>query len=88
MHILRKELRQVAELWNKHIISPSKFGNNSGPRGKPDCIFFLPNLYSTENYQISIAFDELEEIDDAVMCPADVTDEFNEFATCVMEGVG
>ena len=88
MQILRKELHQVAELWNEHIISPSKFGNNSGPRGKPDCMFFLPHLYGTENYQINIALDELEEFDDAVMCPADVTDEFNEFATCLMDEFG
>ena len=73
MQILRKELHQVAELWNKPIISP---------------IFFLPHLDGTENYQINIAFDELEEFDDAVICPADVTDEFNEFATCVMDELG
>ena len=88
MQILRKELHQVAELWNEHVISPSKFGNNSGPRGKPDCMFFLPHLYDTENYQVTIALDELEEFDHAAMCPADVTDEFNEFATCVMDELG
>ncbi len=88
MQILRKELHQVAQLWNEHIISPSKFGNSSGPRGKPDCMFFLPHLYDTENYQVTIAFDELEELDHTAMCPADVTDEFNEFATCVMDELG
>ena len=51
-------------------------------------MFFLPHLYGTENYQINIACDELQEFDDAVMCPADVTDEFNEFATCVMDELG
>ena len=85
MHILRKELYQVAELWNEHI---SKFGNSSGPRRKPDCKFFLPHLYSTENYQIIIASDELEKIDYATMCPANVCNEFKEFATCVMDQYG
>ncbi len=88
MQILRKELHQVAQLWNEHIISPSKFGNSSGPRGKPDCMFFLPHLYDTENYQVTIAFDELEELAHTAMCPADVTDEFNEFATSVMDELG
>jgi hypothetical protein len=72
MHLLRKELYQVAELWNQHIISSSKFGNSSGPRGRPDCMYFLPHLYETENYQVTIAPIELEEFDHATMHPADV----------------
>lgn len=88
MHILRKELHQVAELWNQHIISSSKFGNSSGPRGRPDCLYFLPHLYGTENYQTAIASNELEEFDHSTMCPADVCDEFKEFALCIMDELG
>ena len=88
MHILRKELYQVAELWNQHIISSSKFGNSSGPRGRPDCMYFLPHLYGTENYQATIASNELEEFNHSSMCPADVCDEFKEFASCIMDELG
>ena len=79
---------QVAELWNQHIISSSKFGNSSGPRGRPDCMYFLPHLYGTENYQATIASNELEEFDHSSMCPADVCDEFKEFASCIMDELG
>ena len=40
MDILRDELHKVAEMWNQHIIVPSKFANNNGPRGRPDVMFF------------------------------------------------
>ena len=33
MDILRDELHKIAEMWNQHIIAPSKFANNNGPRG-------------------------------------------------------
>lgn len=46
MQILRNELHQVAEMWNQHVLASSKFGNSSGPRGRPDCMFFLPT-YTT-----------------------------------------
>lgn len=51
-------------------------------------MFFLPHLYDTENCQVTIPPNELDEFDHAAMCPADVTDEFNEFGTCVMEELG
>ena len=55
-----------------------------------DCIsmFFLVHLYETENHQVTIVFEELEEFDHAAMCPTGVTDEFNEFFTCVMDKLG
>ena len=51
MQILRDKLHQVAELWNQHLIASSKFGNSSGPRGRPDCMFFLPHLFDSEGYK-------------------------------------
>ncbi len=35
-------------------------------------MYFLPHLYETENYQVTIAPIELEEFDHATMHPADV----------------
>eukprot|EP00794_Sanderia_malayensis_P013298 gene13298-14671_t len=85
MSILRKELHKVAESWNQHIISRSKFGNSSGPRGRPDCMHFLPNLYDVEDCKVDIDLDEIEEFyDDAAMNVRDYSEEFEEFALTVM----
>ena len=81
MQILRNELKEVAEMWNQHIIASSKFENSSGPRGRPDCMFFLPHLYNSENYKVPVDPQELEEfIDKSTMCLADWSQEFEEFA--------
>ena len=32
--------------WNSHIISKSR---NSVPRGRPDSMFYLPNLFEAED---------------------------------------
>ena len=89
MHIIRKELDQAAELWNQHIISSSKFGNSSGPRGKPDCMYFLPHLYQTKDYKLEVELEEVEEfIDNATMCPPDFSQESEEFASVVMGELG
>ena len=61
MQILRNELNEVAEMWNQHIIASCKFGNSSGPRGRPDCMFFLPHLYNSKNYKLTVDPQELEE---------------------------
>lgn len=89
MQVLRNELHQVAEMWNQHLIASSKFGNSSGPRGRPDCMFFLPHLYNSEDYKVPVNPQELVEfIDESTMCPADCTEEFKEFASTVMNALG
>ena len=52
MQILRNERNEVAEMWDQHTIVSSKFGNSRGP--KPDCMFFLPHLYNSENYKVPV----------------------------------
>ena len=85
MEILRKELHEVAELWNEHIISSSKFGNLNLPRGRPDTMYFLPHLYNTNDYKMDTNQDEVQEfIDNATMSPDDYSKEFEEFATIIM----
>ena len=41
--LLRCELQRVGQLWNEHHIRYSK--NCEGPSGKPDQMYFLPELY-------------------------------------------
>ena len=89
MQILRNELHQVAEMWNQHLIASSKFGNSSGPRGRPDCMFLLPHLYNSEDCKVPVNPQEREEfIDESTMCPADCSEEFKEFALSVMNALG
>ena len=89
MQILRNELNEVAEMWNQHIIASSKFGNGSGPRGRPDCMFFLPHLYNSENYKVPVDPQELEEfIDESTMCLPNWSQEFEEFAAIIMTALG
>ena len=89
MQILRNELNEVAEMWNQHIIASSKFGNGSGPRGRPDCMFFLPHLYNSENYKVPVDPQELEEfIDESTMCFPNWSQEFEEFAAIIMTALG
>lgn len=84
-----EELYQVAEMWNQHQIASSKFGNSTGPRGKPDCMYFLPHLYNTEDFKEDIDLHELEEFNDnSTMCSADFSEEFDEFALIVMNVLG
>ena len=78
----------MAEMWNQHHIASSKFGNSSGPRGRPDCMYFLPHLYNTEDYKVNVDHHEVEEfIDNSTMCPADFSEEF-EFAITVINELG
>ena len=81
MPLLRSKLYRVAELLNQHKISSSKFGNSSSPRGSPDCMFFLPHLYNTDNFKVSVDEDDVEEfIIHATKCRPDYSEEFKEFA--------
>ena len=88
MQILRNKPHHVAEMWNQHLIASSKFGNSSGPRGRPDCMFFLPHLYNSEDYKVPVNPQEAEEfIDESTMCPTDCNEEFNEFTLTVMNAL-
>ena len=61
MSILRNELYRVAEMRNQHLIGSIKFGDSSGPKGRPDCIFFLPHLFDSEDYKVPVDPDENDE---------------------------
>ena len=86
MDLLQKELDAVTELWNQHIISSSKYGNSSGPRGRPDCMFFLPHLYDTHSYMQDVSPALVDEFYNATMKQNDYSEEFEEFANTVMQG--
>ena len=52
-------------------------------------MYFLPHLYSTEDYIVNVDRHEVGEfIDNPTMCPADCSQEFKEFAVTVMNVLG
>ena len=85
MSILRKELTDIANEWNRHLFSPNR---NNAPSGRPDVMYLLPHFYGTANHMISMATagtDEFIDITSAV--PSDFSDEFGEFAGTLMNQV-
>jgi len=52
MPIIRKELHSVAELWNIKNIQVKKNTNVIG--GKPDVMFFMPEIYSKKSYLVAV----------------------------------
>ena len=52
MPILRKELNEVMKLWNTHWIRQSP--NRESPSGRPDVIYSVPELNSTEDFLVDV----------------------------------
>lgn len=65
MNILRDELQRVARLWNAHRIRPSR--NVESPCGRPDVLFFLPEVSNTRNFITDVDLDELELAEEKVL---------------------
>ena len=42
MHIIQKELDQVAREWNTHKINPGRC--SAAPGGPPDQLYFIPQI--------------------------------------------
>ena len=82
MSILRKELTDIANEWNYHLLSPNR---NNTPSGRPDVMYFLPHPYGTTDHMISIDKAETNEfIDITSTVPSDISDEFGKFARTLM----
>ena len=84
MHILRDEFNELAVRWNTHIISRSKHSNL--PRGRPDSMYFLPNLFNATDQKQELDLNEIKEFEDPafVQCSKDNKDDFIEFAETVL----
>ena len=76
MNILRKELTDITNEWNRHLLSPNK---SNTPSVRPDVMYFLLYLYGTTNHMISINTAETSEfIDISSAVPAEFSHEFAE----------
>lgn len=57
MHVLRKELHDIAKLWNVKAIQVK---SNTGLHGgKPDLMYFLPEVYGKANYLVAVNQDDV-----------------------------
>ena len=80
--VLRKELKEMAEVWNEHIISKS---SNGGLSGRPDTMYFLPHLFDCQDYSDPLEDDDIDEFLQAVEeISPDYLAEFGEFADITM----
>ncbi|XP_033646897.1 uncharacterized protein LOC117306426 [Asterias rubens] len=74
--LIQDELDRTADVWNTHIISPSK--NENVPHGRPNVMYFVPELYNTKNYTQGITQDDLDECEEecifrgSIPCDEDV----------------
>lgn len=60
MGILRTELKKVQIEWNTHHIRP--VSTSLAPSGKPDIIYFFPEIYDARSYLHNVDDDLLEEL--------------------------
>ena len=58
MDLMQEELHRVVLEWNVHRIRPST--NLESPSGKPDILYFLPELKGAQDYSTPIDVDELK----------------------------
>ena len=58
MPILRDKLHREVGLWNLHRIRSST--NLKFPSGRPDVLFFFPEVSGTRNYTVDVDLDELD----------------------------
>ncbi|XP_015753454.1 PREDICTED: uncharacterized protein LOC107333200 [Acropora digitifera] len=86
MQVLRDELYKFAEQWNLHRMRPST--NMESPSGRPDILYFLPEINGARNL---ITVDSLDHVEIAEQgcCnrPPEpgCTDEFCELASVIMQ---
>ena len=56
--LIQKELHKVAQLWNLHNIRPCR--NAESPSGRPDTMYFVPEITGTRDYKANVDFDDVE----------------------------
>lgn len=89
MKIIQDELHGVARHWNIHCIRPSN--NLESPSGRPDTLYFLPEVNRTRNYITRVDNADIE-VAEEICCqqnpPNGCEVEFNELAAIIMDENG
>ncbi|XP_033099727.1 uncharacterized protein LOC117103268 [Anneissia japonica] len=60
--IIQRDFSRMARMWNQHRIRSQT--NLEIPCGKPDILYFLPEIYGSRNYKFPLQFsdDDIEEV--------------------------
>jgi hypothetical protein len=74
--VIRSELIKFTNEWNSHDISK---GKTDGPRGKPDIMYTLPELYNTKNYSHNVNKEEVDVCTEIYSKPPNLEGCFPEF---------
>lgn len=88
MPLIQEELDRVAVHWNLHKIRPSS--NEESPSGRPDVLYFLPELSGSRSRIQEINMDDIEDIQDMLNNHTHVSRsvDFAELANLIMEDEG
>ena len=62
MHLLRNDLHESMERWNRHLIANTK--GAMLPTGRPNSLYYLPQLYDSVSYKAPVDLAEVEEFND------------------------
>lgn len=65
MPLLQEEVSRCAELWNLHRIRPQSL-NYDSPSGRPDILYFLPELKGRVNYVHEVTLDDIEVAEEVI----------------------
>ena len=87
MRLLRDELDESKNCWNCHLIATRR--GSTLPRGRPNSLYCLPELYETESFRKDVDLEELEEfhVPAFIRETDDISDDFKEFVSIVLEPV-
>ena len=80
MHLIRKDLEEIAIRWNQHLLAPSR--HSVLPRGRPNSLYFL----CEKSYRKDVELKAIEELNDPVFvcsCPDNDLD-FIKFAEAIL----
>ena len=58
MHLIQDELKHVTEQWKLHRIRPCR--NSDSPAGRPEVLYFLPELKEAMDYSTPVPSDEID----------------------------
>lgn len=78
MPLIREELHRCAELWNLHRIRPQS-SNLDSPSGRPDVLYFLPELNGKVNHAHDVTLDDIELAEEVFCAQGRVGSDNNSF---------
>ncbi|CAL9699776.1 unnamed protein product [Knipowitschia caucasica] len=78
--LIQDELDFTKESWNSHVIRPSR--NDNVPHGRPNAMYFIPELYETEDYLCQVSEEALTMCEDDCIHRSDIACDDDVFTLC------